>query len=726
MNNRKPSERFRDFLPGLFIGILLTAGSASSFGLPGKAAKSKPNLLLITIDTLRPDRLSCYGSPYLKTPNIDRLVKEGVLFSKAFAQTTTTLPSHTNILLGTTPLQHGVHDNANFTIRPDSLTLAEHLKKFGYSTAAFVGGFPLDSRFGLDQGFDVYNDEFEGRRLKKQLYRERKGEIVVEKALGWVDRQDSPWFLWVHCFDPHSPYEPPEPFLTQYQDRLYDGEVAYVDFVLKKLLDDLRKKGSLENTVIIFTGDHGESLGEHGEETHGYYAYNSTLWIPLIISGPGLKPGAVDQQVAHIDIFPTVCDLLKIDPPSNLQGLSLLRAIKGKALPKRAVYFESLYPHYSLGWAPLYGYLQDSDKFIESPIPELYDEAKDFNELKNLLPGKDINIFRQRLSQLTLQQAGLNKAGRQNPLDRQSQEKLKSLGYLSSGQGSKKEKYDAGDDIKTLLPYQNRASEALGLYESGRRREGIEQLRRILTERENLDFIYSMLARLYKREGRMEEALLLLKKGTEVFPSNFKILSNYIVFLNEVGRFDEVIRLVTAGGDYPLKKIAESWNDLGFAYMNKGDFSKALEAYKEALALDDHYAIVYQNLGRLSLSVFLKTKDANDYRKAIEHYQKSLEIDPGDVWAYDGLGAVYLQGNEPRESISCFQRVIEAFPDYAPSLSNLGIAYFKAGDKEKALEIFVLFKDRFSARVPPAQMKAVDSLIEQCKLKEPDFSISAF
>jgi len=222
--------------------------------------KSRLNFLLITIDTLRADRLSCYSSQHVKTSNIDTLAEKGILFSRAFANTSTTLPSHANILLGTTPLYHGVHENSNFIIREEFLTLAEHLKNYGYQTGAFVGAFPLDSRFGLNQGFDIYDDDYGTKRNQPLAYVQRKAEVVVDKALGWLSNQESPWFLWIHCFDPHDPYEPPEPFRTQYEKHPYDGEVAYVDYILGKLFNYFEINGLFEKTLIIFTGDHGESL----------------------------------------------------------------------------------------------------------------------------------------------------------------------------------------------------------------------------------------------------------------------------------------------------------------------------------------------------------------------------------------------------------------------------------------------------------------------------------
>ncbi|MCK4337509.1 MAG: sulfatase, partial [Candidatus Aminicenantes bacterium] len=334
----------------LFLCIFLSAALfASPSSLKKNPDKGRLNVLLISIDTLRADRLSCYSRKHIRTPNIDSLAEKGVLFSRAFANTPTTLPSHAGILTGTTPLYHGVHENGTFVLQEDFLTLAEHLKSFEYSTGAFIGAYPLDSKFGLAQGFDVYNDDYSSPSSEGLAYVERKAGEVVDQALEWLKTSKSPWFLFIHCFDPHTPYEPPEPFKTKNKNHLYEGEIAYVDNVLEHLLNYLEEKDLYDKTLIVFTGDHGESLGQHGEKTHGFFAYNTTLWIPLLISAPGVKPGRVDQYVSHIDIFPFVCDILKIKKPSFLQGISLLPAIKGKKLAKRPIYFEALYPYYSRG-----------------------------------------------------------------------------------------------------------------------------------------------------------------------------------------------------------------------------------------------------------------------------------------------------------------------------------------------------------------------------------------
>ena len=248
------------------------------------------NLLLVTLDTTRADRLGCYGYDRIDTQSIDAIAKSGVKFSRAFAHTPTTLPSHANIFLGMTPLLHGVSENATFVIQDEFYTLAEHLQVYGYSTGAFVGAYPLDSRFGLHQGFDTYDDDYGNQDFQSKVYVERRAGPVIERSLRWLRAQKGPWFLWVHCFDPHVPYNPPEPFRTNYSEKLYDGEIAYLDSKLGDLFNYLSERGLDEKTVVVITGDHGESLGQHGEATHGYFAYNSTLWVPLAYI-PHLKIG---------------------------------------------------------------------------------------------------------------------------------------------------------------------------------------------------------------------------------------------------------------------------------------------------------------------------------------------------------------------------------------------------------------------------------------------------
>ncbi len=696
--------------PALIVsGIFLFSGSIQK--------KPDLNFLLVTIDTLRPDRLSCYSQDFAKTPNIDKLATEGVLFTKAFAHTPTTLPSHVNILLGTTPLYHGVHDNANFIVGTEFLSLAEHLKVQGYATGAFVGAFPLDSRFGLTQGFDVYNDNYGSKSDQEFSYVERRAEVVVTEALAWLEDQSQPWFLWVHCFDPHQRYDPPEPFRTQYKGHPYNGEVAYVDFALAKLFGHLERNNLYQNTLVILTGDHGESLGEHGESTHGYFAYNSTLSVPLIIRSPRSKRRRIEQNVSHVDIFPTVCDFLSIDKPSHLHGISLLPAVeKGKKLPERSIYFESLYPHYSRGWAPLSGYIEGSEKFIDSPIPEYYDLEKDSFELDNLADSKDLVPCKKKLNQLLEQQSYReNRQGRQK-MDRETAEKLRSLGYIASPQITEKKTYTDQDDLKVLLPYQTKLQQAMGAYHSGRIEEGVALLQEIIAERKDFDLAYSYLATLYKEKNKYQEAVEVLREGYSNNPNNYKIIVTFGIFLTEAGQFDAAINILSKGLSL-IDYDPELWNYLGVAYWRSGEFVSAEEAFLKALSLDKNYPIVLNNLGSLNLSRFGQSKNRDLLHKAILNFKQALELDPDYASAHNGLGSAFAQAGNFDAAISSWEKAVELKPDYDFPLYNLGLAYLAKGNKTQALKYLTKYKELRYASLPPKEKGRLDALIQRCQEK---------
>jgi arylsulfatase A-like enzyme/Flp pilus assembly protein TadD len=675
---------------------------------------SKYNVCLITIDTLRPDRLSCYNRDHLITPNIDKLAERGILFSRAFAHTPTTLPSHTNIFLGTIPPYHGVHDNANFVVEEEFLTLAEHLKKHGYATAAFVGAFPLDSRFGLTQGFDLYDDNYGSKSNQEFSYVERRAEVVVEKALHWLKEQKNHWFIWVHCFDPHQRYAPPEPFKTQYRGHPYEGEVAYVDSALGKFFDYLDQSNLMDETLIILTADHGESLGQHGERTHGYFAYNATLWVPLIIYYPAVKPGRIDQSVCHTDIFPSVCDILGMEKPSPLHGLSLLPPMKGKKLPERLIYFESLYPFYSRGWAPLRGFIQDEGKYIDSPIPEFYDLERDFDELENLASAKGLKPHKKILERFLRKECYLDKKMNKRKPDREALQKLRSLGYAADNPLPIKSNFTEKDDLKILLPYQNRLMKAMRAYDGGRFEESIRYLREIIAERKDLSQAYSHLAKVYKEQRKLKEALEILSEGLENNPSSYKIMETYGMVLTEVGEYDKAVETLKNALNC-IDYDPEIWNYLGVAYWKKGDFQNAYEAFTKVLSLDENYPVAYHNLGALYLSKYIRSKNDRDFWNSILNYKKALELDPSYAEAYNGLGTAYGRADQMEAAIHCWEKAVELNPDYVFPFYNLGIAYLSEGEANKALTFFSKYKKGQYHYLSSKERAELDSLIEKIK-----------
>lgn len=715
MRTRKINCLFLFFFICLFLGIFSDDFPFSAN--KDAASGGQLNVLLCTIDTLRTDRLSCYQSPYLKTPNMDRLAERGILFSRAFAHSTTTLPSHTNILLGVTPLYHGVHDNANFIVREEFLTLAEHLKKHGYATGAFVGAYPLDSRFGLSRGFDVYDDGYKRPYSRRSSTVERSAEEVVENALGWLKTQSAPWFLWIHCYDPHDPYEPPEPFKSRYAKSPYDGEVAYVDFTLGKLLSYLEENRLFDRTLIVLTGDHGESLGDHGETTHGFFAYNSTLWIPLIMDIPGIKPGRVKEVVSHVDIFPTVCDVLGITRPAFLQGDSLLPVIKGKSQSKKPVYFESMYPYYSRGWAPIRGLLLGREKFIDSPIPELYDLQQDFDELKNLAGSKALKTYKEQLGQMikNLSFEGAAKAGQKS--ERESLEKLKSLGYLGGRAASKKQSFGPDDDVKTLLPYNNKAIEAMSLYQPGRANETVKLLKEVISEKKSLDSAYSNLSIIYEKEGKSAEAIQVLKLGMENIPDSYELFFNYITIAVNAGQFEEAIKIVKEKSFPQIEQDPELWNKIGIAYSSQGKFEEAIGIFEKAVSLDSRFPVAFNNLGLACLSLSLKTREPKIFQKSLESFKKAIELDPAYPLPYNGLGTAYRQQGNLDGAIYCWEKALELRPDFAPIIYNLGLAYMDKKDFIKALRLLTEYREKYSSSLSPDENSKLETLINICKSK---------
>jgi len=695
--------------------ILLTVlgvvfGCKSVYG----TGSGKFNVLLVTVDTLRPDRLSCYSGKYLQTPQIDALAGRGVIFSRAFAHNPMTLPSHANILLGTTALYHGVHENSKSRVSEGLLTLAEYLKALGYSTGAFVGAFPLDSRFGLNQGFDVYDDFYPSKSALEFTYAERCAGKVVDAAIKWLEGQKSRWFIWVHLWDPHSPYLPPEPFNTKFKDDPYSGEVAYVDSELGRLFNHLEKNDLGKSTLAILTGDHGEALGEHGELTHSYFAYNSTLWVPLIIAAPGLISGRVQEYVCHVDIFPTVCEILGAKLPVFLQGISLVPLMKGKKVAQRKIYFESLDAYYNRGWAPLRGLIEGKMKFIESPIPEFYNLEEDFGEERNLASGMELGESRKKLKEMENKLSSNLTSKASQKVDRETQEKLKSLGYLASPVAQTKEIYGPEDDLKTLHPFEQKIDRAIALNDRSEYAESIKLLKEIIQERKDFAKAYGQLSHIYRSQGRDEEAVKVMEEGYINNPKNYAVISSYGILLIKTGKFEKGIELLQeALSLYDLDP--DVWNYLGVACWSRGDYEEALKHYQKALSLDSADAVIFNNLGALYLSMFLKTKEQEILGQSIDYFKKAVELDPDLASAHNGLGGAYRMSGNRDEAISCWEKSLELNPNYDFSIYNLGVAYLEKGEKTKALECLEKYRSLKNNALSPAEKREIETLIQKCK-----------
>jgi arylsulfatase A-like enzyme/Tfp pilus assembly protein PilF len=675
-------------------------------------SEARQNVLLIVIDTLRADKLGCYGSQRVRTPNIDRLAKRGVLFTRAFAHNPLTLPSHANIMTGMTPPYHGVHDNENFNLRDQFLTLAEYLKAQGYSTGAVVGACPLDSRFGIAQGFDFYEDNVAPKGSPRNSIGERSASAVAALAENWLSWQKPGWFFWMHVFDPHYPYEPPEPFLSQYPEKPYNGEVAYVDSVLGEFFKYLEENGHLEQTLIILTSDHGESLGDHGEKTHGMLAYNSTLWVPLIVSFPGLKPARIEQRAAHIDIFPTVCDLLGLEKPAVLQGVSLVPAMKGKKIPSRQIYFESLEPYYNFGWAPLRGFLSGKQKFLDCPIPELYDLEVDFEETVNLAENNPVSAFRSQLGQLLKTLSHPDADGAEKRYGQETREMLRSLGYAGRSGFEKKTKFGPQDDIKRLLPIYNKVHSAYILKDSGETDKGIAELRKTIAAGAKIYQAYLYLAQLLREKGLHQDSLEVLEEGIRRFPANYEILRLYSRCLLDAGRYAEVVELVRSRSLFQMEQDPRIWYFLGQAETNLNDYPAAVDAFERAVDADPEFAQAYLELGQAYLS-FSEHEEEEEalYQKSIAALKRALKIDPGLTAAYRVLGLAYFHSGDMDEAIlnleaSLSQGLADGRLHYA-----LGRAYLSKGNKSKALASFTACKSKYIDALSEEEKNYLDILI---------------
>lgn len=673
------------------------------------------NVLLVTIDTLRADRVGCYGSA-VPTPNIDELARRGALFTRAFAHTPLTLPSHASILIGTTPLDHGVHDNINFIVRPEHTTLAELLKANGYKTAAIVSASPLDSRFGLAQGFDLYDDTFMAPGTPKTSPAEQKAEVAVGKALRWLrGMRSEPWFLWIHVWDPHSDYDPPEPFRTQYKDRPYDGEVAYTDFALGRLFRALEENRMSERTLIVLTADHGEGLGDHGERTHGFIAHNATIHVPLIITAPGLQAVRSPAPVSHSDIVPTILDILAIKPPSGLQGQSLRPALSAKPLPPRKIYFECMSPYYELGWAPLQGFIDGNLKFVGSPVPEVYDLAVDFDEMNNIAAKVQTAAYESTLARLmadlTPAQA-LDARAKPSP---ELREKLQSLGYLARSNKSLRTSFTADDDPKTLLPLLNKITDAYDLKSQGRLEEAVRRLEGIIKEPRTLDTAYVHLADLYKESGKPARALDVLAAGWLRFPSSYELLTTYVADLVSAARWKDVVRVV---GDAPsllqMDHDGIIWFLQGLAYQKLEDTPRSVAAFERAVAADEEFLAALFNLGAAHLSLYFQTGAPVHCQQAIPILRRAIGLDSKNAESHVLLGRAYLEAGQTDRAINSLETARRLAPNLAHVEYQLGMAFWRKGDYSRAYSYLIAFKGKVYQTLTASERADLDSLIENC------------
>ena len=654
--------------------------------VPAHGALRGANILLVTIDTLRADRVGAYGTPSALTPTLDALAARGVRFTHAWSHAPITLPAHASLLTGLTPPRHGVRNNGAFRLGDTSVTLGAVLQRAGYRTGAFVGAFVLDARFGLNRGFDEYDDRYADARAPAFSFVERPADRVLQAATRWITQPGDdkrPWFAWVHLFDPHAPYRAPAAFARGRSP--YDAEVAWTDRALGDALDGLSARGALQHTLIVATADHGESLGDHGETTHGLFAYDATLRVPLVVAGPGIRHAVTPASVAHVDLMPTILDLVGVEAPRGIDGRSRRTALAGDATPRDAIYLESLDAHLTRGWAPLTGLIASGWKYIDLPEPELYDLGRDPGERTNLVDREPQRVreMRARLSQWSAAPAA------RSEMSSADAARLQSLGYLA-GSAPAKPAYTDDDDPKRLVALSEMFNTALEDYNEGRADAALAKVAGILASRP--DFLAARLsaATILTANNRGGEAVRLLREAPSDdarSPAWLTKMGQAFAAAGDLSAARTCLERAAALGD----ANTDALNSLGIVQIQLGERERARRTFARVLDVDPSATGTWYNLALLEMEARQPTEAAAAFRKVVA-------IDPSHAGAWQGLGAA-LAARDPAAAADAWRRAVDLDPQDFDTLYNLGMLLTTSGRPADA----AIYLRRFLATAPPAR-----------------------
>jgi len=637
------------------------------------------NVVVVTLDTTRADRLGCYGFTRIETPNLDALARQGVVFENATSTAPLTFPSHSSIFTGLIPPHHGARDNGGFFLDDARTTLAERLKAAGYATGAFIGAWVLESRWGLAQGFDEYSDRFELSKYKIISLGtvQKTGDEVMDGALKWLDSvRDRRFFAWVHLYDPHAPYEAPEPYASRYRGQPYLGELAYTDHVVGRLTGWLETKGLLEKTVIVVVGDHGESLGDHGEAAHAYFIYGATTHVPLIVRTPWGLTGRSPAQVSTVDILPTVLDVVGLAPQEGIDGRSLARALFDPAAPlDHASYSETYFPRYHFGWQHLRSLRDDRYTYVDAPRPELYDRSQD--------PGETRNVFKaysQRAEALRVRLEEMSRTtGTQAPerkqLDPETLQRLAALGYV--GNVIDVDPHAVLPDPKDKLPLFEAMNAAKSFAQDEDFERAVAKMKTVIAEDPNIMDAHLTIGNWLARLKRGEEAIAAYKQALSLKPDDDIALGNlarlYLARGKQQDALDALEVFRTALRANP--KNPQSWYQLATLYLDTNHLGEAESAFKDALAANPKMGAAYNGLGVVAF-----TRD--DLAAAETLVRKGLALEPRLRTAHYNLGRIREARGDVVQAEALYRDELATYPDQGRARFNLAQLRRARGDRD--------------------------------------------
>jgi choline-sulfatase len=682
-------------------------------GAPPTAAGARPNVLLITLDTVRADHLGCYGASGAHTPTLDGLASSGARFATAVAHAPLTAPSHASILTSRTPLGHGVRDNGAYVLPEGVRSVVEDFRAAGYRTAAFVSGFPLTRRFGLDRGFETYDDQLpRGSDPRRTAYVERSADRTTDAALHWLDTASSagPFFVWVHYFDAHAPYEPPAAFAAS-GGSAYAGEIAFVDSQIARLTGRLASDTARGATLILVTADHGESLGEHGEDTHGIFLYDATLRVPFILTGPNVPAGQVITAVARgIDVAPTLLDYAGL-PARALEGRSLRPALLGESVEDAPTYAESLHSQLQYGWAPLHSIRTARHKLVEAPRPELYDLEADAQETRDRAasdPSRVEGLRRELRKRMTTVTPVAVRA-----VDAETAARLDALGYLGGGGGASAPAQTGRDPKDGIGLVTRLGRNGMSVARTDPQR-AIRELTALLAEDPGMLVVLRTRAVAYETAGQYEAAV----RDLRTLESKGALSAEDSVVLGDSLRLAGQAQEATAVLEETARKnprFAQPWLSLGAIYVAQKKLDEAGQAYRSALEIAPDQTEALRGLGDLALI-------RGDDDDAGLRYGRILEIDPADPGALAKLGVVRARQGRADEAIALFRKAVEREPRNAETLLYLAGALASSGRPDQAIPYF----ERSIAAGPRSTMALNGLGLTRMQLGDPKGAAEAF